>query len=62
MIEKIDCLEGECFCLPFTEEVACIYSVSFPNWMVVMILSHLMGYFLSLSISDLIRDIERAVY
>ena len=37
-----------------------IYSVCFPNWMVIRILSHLMGYFLS--ISDLIRDIEGAVY
>ena len=39
-----------------------IYSVCVPNWMVVRILSHLMGYFMSLSISDLIRDIEEAVY
>ena len=33
-----------------------------PNWRVVRILSHLMGYFLPLSISDLIRDIEGVVY
>ena len=33
-----------------------------PNWRVVRILSHWMGYFLPLSISDLIRDIEGVVY
>ena len=33
----------------------------FPNWMVVRILSHWMGYFLPLSLSDLIRDNEGAV-
>ena len=38
-----------------------IYSVCFPNWMVISILSYLMGYFLSLSISDLIRDMEGTV-
>ena len=39
-----------------------IHSICFPNWMVVMILSHWTGYFLLLSVSYLIRDIERAVY
>ena len=39
-----------------------IYSVCFPNWMVVRILPHLMGYFLPLSISDLMGDIEGTVY
>ena len=34
----------------------------FPNWMVIRILSHWTGYFLPLYVSDLIRDIERAVY
>ena len=34
----------------------------FPNWMVIRILSHWTGYFLPLSVSDSIRDIERAVY
>ena len=34
----------------------------FPNWMVIRILSHYTGYFLPLSVSDSIRDIERAVY
>ena len=38
-----------------------IYSVCFPNWMVIRILPHLMGYFLPLSVSDSIRDIEGAV-
>ena len=33
-----------------------------PNWRVVRILSHLMGYFLPLSISNLIIDIEGVVY
>ena len=37
-----------------------VYVIS--NWRVVKILSHLMGYFLPLSISDLIRDIEGVVY
>ena len=37
-----------------------IYSVCFPNLMVIKILSHWMRYFLS--ISDLIRDIEGEVY
>ena len=40
----------------------CIYSRCFTSWMVIMILSHLMGYFLPLLISDSIKDIERAVY
>ena len=39
-----------------------IYSVCFPNLMVVRILSHWMGYFMPLSISDLIGDIEGIVY
>ena len=39
-----------------------IYSICFPSWMVIRILSHLTGYFMLLSVSDLIRDIERAVY
>ena len=39
-----------------------IYSICFPNLMVIRILSHWTGYFLLLSISDSIRDIERAVY
>ena len=34
----------------------------FPNWMVTRILSHWTGYFLPLSVSDSIRDIEGAVY
>ena len=39
-----------------------IYSICFPNWMVIRILSHWTRYFLLLSVSDLIMDIERAVY
>ena len=36
-----------------------IYSICFPSWMVIRILSHWMGYFLLLSVSDLI---DRALY
>ena len=39
-----------------------IYSICFPNWMVIRILSLWTGYFLLLSVSDLIKDIERTVY
>ena len=39
-----------------------IYSICFPSWMVIKILSHLIGYFFPLSVSDSIRDIERVVY
>ena len=39
-----------------------IYSICFTNWMVIRILSHWKRYFLPLLISDLIKDIERAVY
>ena len=39
-----------------------IYSICFPSWMMIMILSHLTRYFLLLSVSDLIRDIDRAVH
>ena len=39
-----------------------IYSRCSTSWMVIRIPSYLMGYFLLLSISDLITDIERAVY
>ena len=34
----------------------------FPNWRVIRILSHWMRYFLPLSVSDSIRDIEGVVY
>ena len=40
----------------------CIYSRCFTSWMVIRILSHWVGYFLPLLISDSIKDIERAVY
>ena len=39
-----------------------IYSICFPSWMMIRILSQGIGYFLLLSVSDLIRDIERVVY
>ena len=34
----------------------------FPNWMVIKIISYWLGDFLSLSLSDLIRDIDGGVY
>ena len=40
----------------------CIYSRCLTGWMVTRIRSHWMGYFLLLSVSDLVKDIERAVY
>ena len=39
-----------------------IYSICFPNLMVIRILSHWTGYLLPLSVSDSIWDIARAVY
>ena len=39
-----------------------IYSICFPSWIVIMIISHWTRYFLPLLKSDSIRDIERAVY
>ena len=39
-----------------------IYSIYFPSWMVIRIISHWTGYFLLLSVSDSIRDIEIVVY
>ena len=39
-----------------------IYSICFPSWMMIRILFHWTGYFLLLSVSDLIKDIDRAVY
>ena len=39
-----------------------VFIIRFPNWMVIRILSHWMRYFLPLSISDSIWDIERAFY
>ena len=38
--------------------IACV----FPNWRMVRILPHWMRYFLSLPVSDSIRDIEGVVY
>ena len=63
MREKIDYLEGECFLRTFYRWGGLVFIVYvFPSWMVIRILSHLTGYFLHLSVSDLIRNIERAVY
>ena len=39
-----------------------IYSICFPSWMVIRILSHWTGYFVPLSVSDSIWDIARVVY
>ena len=39
-----------------------IYSRCSTSWMVIRIHSHWMGYFLLLLVSDLVKDIERAVY
>ena len=38
---------------------SCIYSRCHTSWMVIRIRSHWLGYFL---LSDLVVDIERAVY
>ena len=58
----MDCLEGECVAYLSLMRWPCIYSRCFTNWMVIRILSHWMRYFLSLLISDSIKDIESAVY
>ena len=62
MREKIYYLEGECVAYLSPMGWPCIYNICFTNWMVIKILSHWTGYFLPLLISDLIKDIERAVY
>ena len=66
MREKIDCLEGECVayeCAYLSPTGwSCIFSRCSACWMVIRIRSHWLGYFLLLSISDLVMDIERAVY
>ena len=40
----------------------CIYSRRYTSWMVIRIRSHWMRYFLLLSVSDLVKDIKRAIY
>ena len=56
-------LRGRMFLCTFHRWSGLVFIVYIiPNWRAVRILSHLMGYFLPLSISDLIRDIEGAVY
>ena len=62
MREKIDCLEGKCVAYLSPMGWHSIYSICFPSWMMIRILSHLTVYFLLLLVSDLIKDIERAVY
>ena len=62
MREKIDCLEGECVVYLSPMGWPDIYSICFPSWMVIRILSHWTGYFLPLLVSDSIWDIARAVY
>ena len=58
----MDCLKGECVAYLSPMGWPCIYSRCFTSWMVIRILSHWMGYFLPLLISDSIKDIESAVY
>ena len=41
---------------------SCIYSRCPASWMVIRIRSHWLGYFLLLSILDLVMDIKRAFY
>ena len=65
----MDCLEANVL-RKFTYEYAyllpagwsCIYSRYPASWMVIRIRSHWLGYFLLLSISDLVMDREKAVY
>ena len=40
----------------------CIYSRCSTSWMMIRIHSHWMRYFLLLSVSDLVKDIEIVVY
>ena len=58
----MDCLEGECVTYLSPMGWPGIYSIFFPSWMVIRILSFWMRYFRPLSVSDSIKDIERAVY
>ena len=58
-LEKRECLD----CLDLSPMGwSCIYSRCSTSWMVTWIHSHWMGYFLLLLVSDLVDDIERAVY
>ena len=59
---KINCLEGECVAYLSLMGWPGIYSMYFPNLMVIRSLSHWMGYSLPILIADLIRDIEGAIY
>ena len=55
----MDCLEGECVAYLSPIGWPGIYSICFPSWMVIRILSHWTRYFLLLSVSDLI---DKALY
>ena len=57
----MDCLEGECVAYLLPMGWPGIYSICFPSWMVIRILSHWTVYFLPLSVSNSIWDIARAV-
>ena len=48
----MDCLEGECVAYLSPMGWSGIYSICFLSWMMIRILSHLMRYFLPLSVSD----------
>ena len=48
----MDCLEGECVAYLSPMGWSGIYSICFPSWMMIRILSHWMRYFLPLSVSD----------
>ena len=56
---KMDSLEGECVAYLSPIRWLGIYSICFPSWMVIRILSHWTRDFLLLSVSDLI---DRALY
>ena len=56
-------LRGQMFLRTFHRWGGLVFTVYvIPNWRVVKILSHWMGYFMPLSISDLIKDIGGLVY
>ena len=64
-LEKRECLDClDCLELAYLSPMrwSCIYSRCSTSWMVTWIHSHWMGYFLLLLVSDLVEDIERAVY
>ena len=64
LVERKDrLLRGRMFLGTFHRWGALVFIVYvIPNWRVVRIISHWMGYFMPSSISDLIRDIGGVVY